>query len=136
MPFSSSSLVSSGFGLFGGDFGLKINYWWISAFNQFNQSMTYLPFGVSLRELDKDTTRLDSLDSFWASRSIFKYSSPDVKGSGVTRSGLKFALAFADNSIQDSASMKLNKNKKMFNLFSHFQTFVWICYSHLSSYNV
>ena len=29
IPFSSSSLVNSGLGLFGGDFGLKIKVLWI-----------------------------------------------------------------------------------------------------------
>lgn len=49
---------------------------------------TYESLGVSLLEEAKDTLAEDWFDSFWASRSNLRYSSPFPKGSGVTLSGL------------------------------------------------
>ena len=94
-PFSSSFVVDgSGFGEFGGDFGEPA-------------------LGVSRREL----IRLDGFDSFWASFSSLKYSSPDENGSGgVTRSGQLWMRLFV-NSIHDSEEIKKTKSVKNLSKF-------------------
>lgn len=62
-----------------------------------------LPRGESRRELVSDATRLDSLDSRWASRSSLRYSSTEVNGNGVVRSGLLgHVFVLEESSIQDS----------------------------------
>lgn len=72
-------------GLFGGDFGL--------------------PRVDSRRELVSEATRLDSFDSRCASRSNRRYSSTEVNGNGVVRSGLLgHVFVFDDSSIHDSPS--------------------------------
>lgn len=84
-PFSSS-VNGSGFGELGGDFGLAA-------------------LGESRREL----IRLDGFDSFWASFSSLKYSSPDENGSGgVTRSGQLWSRLLV-KSIHDSVELEIFK---------------------------
>lgn len=114
MPLRSSPVASSVFGLFGGDFGLK---WVIKKFKiaifRFNDEWMklYLSRGESRRELASETTRLEWPDSRCASRSSLRYSSPDEKGSGVTRSGVRGLEAkplLVPSSIHESGKSKGN----------------------------
>lgn len=90
-PLSSSAFVNgSGLGEFGGDFGLPT-------------------FGESWR----DPIRLDGFDSFWASFSSLKYSSPDENGrGGVTRSGQLWMRLLVSSIHESVIDWNLLGNKK------------------------
>ena len=63
----------------------------------------YLSLGLSLREDATDTLADDWLLSLCASLSSRRYSSPELKGNGVTLSGVWLLVGWALSSTHDSA---------------------------------